>query len=411
MTNAKIQSCPHYNVAIAGAGVAGLTLACLLAEAGLSVVLIDPAEKPVAAKPSGRTVALMNASLNILKAAGLQTPENLGNPLRIMKIIDDSAARRDPLESSFAASDMGLPQYGFNIPGDPLVKALHDRAQTLPSLTIRNGQSFERQTLSAGHIEITLKSDENFAAQILVGADGRKSAVRESCGIGVKHHDYGQSAITCLIGHSRPHLDTATEFHRSSGPLAFVPMKGNFSSVVWVEHTEKAEALLKLRQEEFRTALEKASAGILGTITLETPPEMWPLCSIQAERLSAPRVALIAEAAHVLSPITAQGLNLSLRDVAALAETVVDAARAGIDIGSAAILKIYEGRRKVDTASRVAGVDTMMRLVSVENGFLKNLRRTGLQVVATLPPLKSFAMEQGLAPTIDQGRLAQGKAL
>jgi 2-octaprenyl-6-methoxyphenol hydroxylase len=227
----------------------------------------------------------------------------------------------------------------------------------------------------------------------------------------VKKHDYGQSAITCLIGHSRPHENISTEFHRSGGPLAFVPMNGNSSSIVWVERTGRAEEILRLKKEEFIAALESASGNDLGRLTLESPPTSWPLCAMKAEALSAPRAVLMAEAAHVLSPITAQGLNLSLRDVAALAEVLTDAARAGADIGSSAVLELYTRRRMPDMTIRAQGVDGLMRLVSSEHGLIKALRRTGLKAVSGIAPLKSLAMHHGLAPAVDEGRLIQGRPL
>lgn len=411
----KSQSGKIYDIAIAGAGAAGLALACLLAGAGFSVALIDPAPPPHArqakAAPSGRTVALMNSGLNILKAAGLQAPEKYGTALRVMRILDESLPGSGRLEARFDSADMGLTQYGFNIPNDALIEALYERASSCGELTILPGESYDRMTAGAAHCDIMLKSGAVLQARVLAGADGRNSAVRESCGIGVKKHDYGQSAITCLISHARPHENVSTEFHRPAGPLAFVPMPGHISSIVWVERTARAGEILRLRKEEFIAALEKAAGDILGPLQLESPPSCWPLCAMTAERLTAPRTALIAEAAHVMSPITAQGLNLSLRDVAALAEVLTDAARAGVDIGSPAVLKTYESRRKLDTAIRTQGVDTMMRLVSTEHGLVKALRRAGLRAVAGIPPLKGFAMEHGLAPEADKGRLAKGLPL
>ena len=222
---------------------------------------------------------------------------------------------------------------------------------------------------------------------------------------------YDQSAITCLINHSRSHSNTSTEFHRENGPMALVPLPGNQSSVVWVEKTETAQDLIKLKKQDFEQTLQDKTQDILGGITLEVGPECWPLCSIQAESLTASRVALIAEAAHVMSPITAQGLNLSLRDVAALAESIVDAARLGLDIGSQSVLRTYEKRRRIDIETRVFGVDTMNHVVSTDILGLKRLRRAGLKSLDTLYPLKTLAMQVGLAPRIDQSRLAKGDSL
>lgn len=415
MATPKIHSC---DIAIAGAGAPGLTLGLLLAGAGLDVVVIDPAPAapPANAAPSGRTVALMNSSLNILKAAGMTSPEPLGQPMRTMRILDASAPGGKMLEAAFNATEIGVGQFGFNIPNAALMSVLYGLAHKAKGLSIHQGVRFKSCRPNGRWMDVELENGPALHCRLLVGADGRNSAVREASGIKASHHDYGQNAITFLIGHSRPHDFTSTEFHRPGGPLAFVPMPdapdgSHRSSIVWVERTEKAEALLRLKKDELIQTLEAESNGILGKLSLESPPESWPLAALKSEALIAPRTALVAEAAHVLSPITAQGLNLSLRDVAALAEEVTDAARAGSDIGGTAILDRYARRRRADMQSRVRGVDGLMRLVSTEHPALRGLRRTGLAAVSNLPPLKALAMQHGLAPTLDEGRLAAGQPL
>jgi 2-octaprenyl-6-methoxyphenol hydroxylase len=188
-------------------------------------------------------------------------------------------------------------------------------------------------------------------------------------------------------------------------------MDGNTSSVVWIEPSERADKFMRLKKDEFTQALQEQAHNMLGAILLESNPECWPLRTLKAKRLTAPRAVLMAEAAHVLSPITAQGLNLSLRDVAALAETIVDAARAGLDIGSTSVLNTYENRRRVDINTRVFGVDGMNKIVSTNRDALKGLRRAGLKTLDSITPLKKIAMRIGLAPEIDNGRLAKGQKL
>jgi 2-octaprenyl-6-methoxyphenol hydroxylase len=401
------------DIVIIGGGVAGLTLAALLGGAGLDVALVDPAPPTPMKKTeaSGRTVALMNSSLNILKATGVwEAAAPFSHAMKQMRIIDDSDAAREMIEIEFPASDIGLEQFGCNIPNKFLRAALFEHVQKLKSVAfIKDGfKSFQTGESSTA---VILASGQEIKAKLLVGADGRNSAVREAAGIDTAVKKYDQSAITCLINHSRSHNDTSTEFHRAGGPMALVPLPGNRSSVVWVEKTEKAEVLLKLKKQEFTEALQAKTNGVLGGITLETGPECWPLCSVKAKAITSARLALIAEAAHVLSPITAQGLNLSLRDVAALAESIIDNARLGLDIGSGSVLKAYEKRRHLDIETRVLGVDAMNRIVSTESPGLKRLRRAGLKSLDTLSPLKTLAMQIGLAPQIDQSRLARGEAL
>ncbi len=401
------------DIIILGGGAAGLTLAILLGQAGLSVSIVDP-HKPEAFKDtalSGRTVALMNASLNIIRAAGVWdvlSPHCC--PMEKMRIFDDSDGGRAPIEVEFPAQEIGAQQFGYNIPNGLLRAALFEQAVKTPNVRFIEA-AFERFEVGANNIEVTLGSGEVICGAIIVGADGRMSAVREFAGIAAKVKKYNQVAMTCVINHSCSHNNTSTEFHRENGPMALVPLPGNQSSVVWVESPERAEALLKLRKSEFEQALQDRSHNILGGVTLEVGPESWPLCTIKAESLTAPRLALMAEAAHVMSPITAQGLNLSLRDVAALAEVIVDAARVGLDIGSHAVLRAYEKRRITDIETRVFGVDAMNRLVSTPALGLKRLRRAGLKSLDSLPLVKMMAMEVGLAPQMDQGRLAKGDVL
>ena len=183
------------------------------------------------------------------------------------------------------------------------------------------------------------------------------------------------------------------------------------AGVVWIEPGARADEFMRLKKNEFTQALQEQTKDILGAIQLESNPECWPLKTLKAKSLTAPRAVLMAEAAHVISPITAQGLNLSLRDVAALAETLVDAARAGLDIGSASVLHRYERRRRVDINTRVFGVDGMNKIVSNDANAVKGLRRAVLKTLDHAGPLKKMAMRAGLAPEIDAGRLAKGQKL
>lgn len=402
------------DIIISGAGVAGLTLAVLLAKAGLSVAIIDPADENFISNDalSGRTVALMNSSLNILRGAGVW-PElkTRSNPLKTMQIIDVSRQQTAPVTEAFEASDIGEEQYGFNIPNNPLRAALFKTAQSEKNITFYLGQALTDYTVEGSIVHVTIDDDTVIKGSVLCGADGRSSKVREIAGIGFDAKQYDQSAITCVINHSKSHNDTSTEFHRPQGPLALVPLSGNQSSVVWVNSTERGNELTALKTQDFVQALQDESQDILGGITLEIDPQCWPLSSIKAKDLTAKRVALLAEAAHVMSPITAQGLNLSLRDVAALAEGIVDAARVGQDIGAKTTLDAYAKRRRFDIGTRSFGVDHMNRIVSNDIEAIKGLRHAGLKALGSVPPLKRFAMRIGLAPAIDEGRLAKGEAL
>ncbi len=410
MSKEKIYSA---DLLIIGGGVAGLALAKLLGQEGLNIHLVEPkSPKPLKDTPlSSRTVALMQSSLNILRGARLQEfIEKYGTKMSVMRIIDDSVAKQDTITSEFDSFDIGLDYFSMNIPNDLLRARLFEDVCALENITIHE-TTLKNINIANTPATAELENGATIKTPLIVGADGRQSFVRKLSGIKTKQKKYDQSAITCIINHSRSHDNSSTEFHRPGGPFALVPMQGNQSSVVWVEKTEKADALIALQKDAFENALQQQTNDILGGITLASPPQSWPLCAIKAECLIAPRTALIAEAAHVMSPITAQGLNLSLRDVAALAETIIDALRVGADHGSKAVLKNYERRRSFDIKTRTLGVDSMNQIVQTSKPPVKDLRRSALKIVDRFSPVKAIAMQHGLAPSLDKGRLVEGKAL
>lgn len=381
-------------VAIVGGGVPGLAFAGLLHQAGIDVCVIDPQPPapPASLAPSGRTVALLNSSLNILQAAGLEDPGRYGAPMRTMRLIDDSDPRSATISADFNAQDLGQSHYGINIPLNIL------RAQ----MTTRHQNLLYAATLKSCHVDehgvhLKLAPGKTLNCRLIVGADGRKSLVRAQAGIDIWQHDYGQSAITFLIEHSHNHHSIAREFHRPCGPLALVPLPGRQSSVVWVMNTEEAQNMIRLKKAEFESAFQNSTKNALGRITLASTPECWPLIMIKAKRLTAPRTALIAEAAHVISPITAQGLNLSLRDAATLAQCIIDHLRLGLDVGDPAILDAYERARRPDLETRIYGVHSFHQMVSTKFSAVRGLRRTGLRLVDGIAPLKKIAMKAGLS--------------
>ncbi len=396
-----VQKTEKTEILIAGAGVAGLTLAILLGQKGFLVTIIDkePPPAPFAqTKPSGRTVALMQSSAAILRQAGVWerlVPQ--GGPMHTMRLIDDSGPRRfSGAKQDFQAGEAGFESFGLNVPTSFLRAALWEKSSDFNTIKIIPGAGFSRFEDRGGAILVRTEEETAFSASLLVGADGARSRVREQAGIPCQTHDYGQKAMTCLIRHSRPHLNISTEFHRPSGPFALVPLPGQRSSVVWVEPGARADSLFALPPDAFAAALQEKTLGLLGTIALEGAPEIWPLRSLRAERLTAPRVALIAEAAHVMSPITAQGLNLSLRDVEDLASVLGENRALGIDPGAPAPLLRYEKLRRADILTRTSGVDALMRLVSTDRPLPRLLRRSAFQAISLIPPLKKLSILYGM---------------
>lgn len=409
----KTKDC-HADIVVTGAGHAGLTLSLILARAGFQVALIDHAPLTPAdeAKPTGRTVALLNTSLNVLRAAmeGFN-PDNHGTPLQTMRIVDDSGYGRDLMPVEFRAPEIGAPQFGYNIPNAVLKNILQKAVTKHKNIQVFDGLKLSQFGATNTRATCTLENGTKISSALVIGADGRNSTVREQAGIDIKRHDYGQMAMTCLISHTKPHNNTSTEFHRGGGPFTFVPMAGNQCSVVWAEKTDDAKSFLGMKKQDFEKAIQDRSHGLLGTITLQSPPESWPLILLNAEKIIGTRCAIAAEAAHVFSPIGAQGLNLSLRDVGTLAEVLIDAARLGEDIGCQNVLSRYEDRRRLDIQSHVAGIDGLNRVVANNLSFVGELRRLGLKGLNSIPALKSFVMNQGLNPKMDEGRIVSGGAL
>ncbi len=390
-----------HDVLISGGGTPGLALALLLARAGLSIGVIDPA--PLSSfkinKAEGRTSALMQSAIQTLSRTGVWDDcLSYGAPLRVLRIIDDSTGgKQAQIETDFPAVDIGLEYFGINMPNNILRTMLAMSAKAHQNITLHDSLSLSDFQADDFGVSATLSNGKILRARLLAGADGRQSLVRSASNIDVWQHEYGQSAITCLISHSGSHEDTSTEFHRPGGPFTLVPMPGNNASVVWVEKDADAQAFMRMSKPAFEQALQDRTCDRLGAIKLTSDPQSCPLIALRAHDLVAPRVALLAEAAHVLSPLGAQGLNLSLRDVDCLAKTIIDAAQTGIDFGAQATLKSYERARRADVFLRSAGTDGLTRFVSHNVRPVHELRRAGLRTFSMIEPLRLFAMQQGMA--------------
>lgn len=384
------------DVIISGGGIPGLTLGILLAKAGLDTVLCDPSLliSPDKIPLSGRTTALMEGSLSVLDKAGLlEKIETLSEDLKILSIVDQD------FRVDFKCKEIGLPRFGQNVQNNLLQAHAAELYRSLKHTKLLQDKIVNFDFFESG-IVAEFSNGERISAKLLVGADGRNSFVRQHSNIDIWQHDYKQIALTGLISHTKSHKNASTEFHFSGGPFTLVPMQDNKCSFVWMEKTEDAKRILTHSKFQIEDIMQARSQGLVGEITLLSPLESFPIKIQKSNTLIAKRVALIAEAAHVLSPIGAQGMNLSLRDVVSLTDVILNAAKLGLDFGAHNTLKAYEKERFLDIGLRVAGTDVLNRSVATENNFINRLKKLGLATAQNIAPLRSILVHEALAPHI-----------
>ncbi len=393
-------------VVVVGAGPAGLTVAIALAVGGLKTTLVG--RKPAADQ---RTSALLVGSVTALETLGIwQQCRAEAAPLRTMRIVDDTARLIRAPEVSFSAAEIGLDAFGCNIENQHLLAALEARAGSLTGLQ-RIEEDAQAVVPGAGGVVVQLGGGAEIAARLVIGADGRRSLCRAAAGIDVEESRYPQTALTFNLRHSRPHHDISTEFHTEGGPFTLVPLPGRRSSVVCVVDPAAAEEIAALDDAALAEELERRSHSILGRVEVEGARGVFPLMTATARSFAANRIALVGEAAHLIPPIGAQGLNLGLRDAAAISEIVVAAARADADIGATDLLDRYDNQRRADIWGRTFAVDALNR--SLLSDFLpaQGVRGLGLYLIDRVGPLRRALMREGAMPAASQPRLMRGEAL
>jgi len=390
------------DILVSGGGVAGLTAAAAFASAGFSVICADPAP-PVterdAAGADQRTTAFLQPSIPVLEAAGLWARlEPHAAPLQIMRIIDAGGPVAEPrIIKDFDAADISDQPFGWNLPNWLLRREMVARLAELPGVTFLPGVATTTLFTREGEALVTLSDGRRVAARLVVAADGRNSPMRQAAGIPVKTIRYGQKALAFATTHPIPHGNVSTEIHRSGGPFTLVPLPDRdgrpSSAVVWMEKGHEVARLAALPVAEFEAAMNERSCGILGPLTLMSERTVWPIISQIAARMAGERLALIAEAAHVVPPIGAQGLNMSLADLRAL----IDLATAPpADLGSRAMLDAYHRRRHLEVQARVTGIDALNRASMLAAPALRDFRAAGLNALYSLAPVRKTLMRVGL---------------
>jgi len=396
---------------IAGGGLNGMLLAIACAGAGLSTIVIDRQE-PAAMTTDrfdGRTSAIAYGSRLVFDGIGLWPAiESEAEPIREIRVADDDS----PLFLHYDHRELGggMP-LGYIVENRVLRRALFDRAAILPSLKLLAPRAVAEMQASDTGAVVALQDGARLRTRLVAAADGQNSPLRRAAGIGTVEWRYRQTGIVTTVRHEYPHGGIAVEHFLPAGPFAILPMTGNRSSIVWTEDADLAPHLLALPDAEFAAELRTRFGDFLGAVEPVGPRWSYPLALMQAERYAGRRLALVGEAAHVIHPIAGQGLNIGIRDIAVLAEIVIDARRLGLDIGEPSLLERYERWRRADALSLAAVTDGLNRLFSNTIAPVKLARDVGLAMVNRLPPLKRLLMQHAMGVLGDRPRLARGEPL
>jgi 2-octaprenyl-6-methoxyphenol hydroxylase len=390
------------DILISGGGVAGLTAAAAFGSRGFNVICVDPTPPVTDAAADGadlRSTAFLQPAIATLTAAGLWdrlAPHAAA--LQIMRIVDAGGADPEPrLTKDFNADEISDQPFGWNLPNWLLRREMVARLAELPNVTFRPGVGFARLLARESEAIVTLTDGSSVAARLLIAADGRASPVRGALGIGIKTTRYGQKALAFTVTHTVPHHNVSTEVHRTGGPFTLVPLPDRdgkpASAVVWMDNGPEIARLAALPQPALEAEMTARSAGVLGALTLASRLTIWPIISQIAQRMSGPRTALMAEAAHVMPPIGALGLNMSLADLAALLEL---ATASPATLGSTAMLDAYHRKRHWDVQARVMGIDLLNRTSMAATPALRDLRAKALDALYSATPIRQTLMKAGL---------------
>ncbi len=410
MTAAK-----RFDVAIVGGGISGTTFAAILGDAGLTVALIER-QPPAALEGTaydGRTTAITYGSRKVLEAAGLWddlAPDAC--PIDDIRVADGAS----PLFLHFDSREVGDDPLGSILENRVIRKSLHRRINAIKTVTQIAPATVAGLDTAGSLARVTLADGREIAADLIIGADGRDSFIRGAAGIGTIGWAYKQHAIVTVMGHELPHENVAVENFLPAGPFAMLPMTDapdgtHRSSIVWTDHVDAVPLYAKLEAAAFAAELQARAGEWLGRVWEIGPRFTYPLQLRHAKRYVGQRVALIADAAHVIHPIAGQGLNLGMRDIALLSELLVDQRRLGLDLGDPMLLRRYERARRMDNIAFSATTDILDRLFSNDIPPIALARRVGLGAVNRVPPLRRFFMRRAMGAAGAISRLGRGEPL
>ena len=398
------------DVIILGGGLVGSTLALAVAASGLTAAVIDPADPAVTLAPGfdGRASAIASASGRMLEAIGI-APALAGQGCAIRQIRVSDGLEPGALDFIPDADDGAL---GTMYENKLLRRTLFDAATRAQHIDLRMKTRATAVERSAAGVTATLDTGETVRAPLLIAAEGRNSPTREAAGITIARWSYDHSGIIGAFHHARPHGDIAYEIFYAAGPFALLPLpddaEGHRSAIVWTVDAKDGAAMLKLGDRAFLAEAEKRMGGFLGTLSNASARSSYPLGFHHAARITAERLALVGDAAHGIHPIAGQGLNLGLRDVATLAEVLVEGKRLGLDLGDAALLDRYQRWRGLDTFMVALATDSLTRLFGVPGKTASAVRRFGISAVNAIPPLKDRFMAEARGESGDLPKLLQG---
>ncbi len=390
------------DIVVSGGGVAGLSAAAIFGSAGFSVVCVDPAPPVTERDAQGsdlRTTAFLQPSQALLDQAGVWARfAPYAADLQVMRIVDAGGEVAEPrIVKEFDASDISDQPFGWNLPNWLLRRELVAHLESLETVEFRPGTGFKSLFTRESEARVSLSDGTGLRARMVIAADGRNSPVRQAAGIDVHTTRYGQKALAFAVTHPIPHENVSTEIHRWGGPFTLVPLpdyEGRPSSaIVWMEEGPEVKRLAALPKTEFEQEMNERSCLLFGPLELASNRTVWPIISQLADSMYSERVALVAEAAHVVPPIGAQGLNMSLADMRILLEL----AQSDPDrLGDVAMLKAYHARRHLEVKARVAGIDVLNRASMMRAKPLRDARAMGLNAIYSLAPVRKTLMQLGL---------------